>query len=257
LTANAEGTAKLKAVSDLIAKSPLKNSPFAASNDPIAKLRGDAGNGLSHKQQVEKLYDLVTMNPETSRRLLAASISNIANQHPKIAEPLLQTLLAKQEAVRKAIAPTQNTNMPSPFEKEQTFKAPANAERQADNDLKLIQNPYYIMQKAKEGTVTAHDYDVVRSVHPEILRSLGQSILAASQKGTTLSYKERQSYSVIVPGLERTHAKVSSFQQTYANGTLSGGPPPGPPSGPSRKAMPNIGIGSFTPGQRIMGGGKH
>lgn len=254
LDANAAGAAKIAEVPKLLMSTSVK----VGTSDPIKELLGPHANGLSKAQQFNKLSSsLANMagNPEARDQHLSSIVMPISAQHPELATALKAEYENKIQYLNQIIP--KDPNPPQPFSKKADWK-PSKAEMDDfENQLRVAQNPYVIVQRLKEGKLTPKEVATASILNPAILANIREEMTKMAFSGKVdMTYQQRLAASTLMG--ESMHASlnnVQQLQQVYGPVGQAGmpAPPTKPGKGGSHVRADHLPASKETMSQRLMG----
>ena len=195
----------------------------------------------SERRKLEKHLDAIKMNPQAYLNQ-QTHLSHYLPDHEMAVAQASSGAASYLAALKPAIerpAPLDSPQPPSPF-----------AEAKYRNALNIAQNPAIILNKVKEGTLTAEDLQHIGSMYPSLYRGLQQKItseLAAKlSKGASIPYKTRIGLSTFMAqpmDSTFTPAAIMKAQQVQAFPLTAPQNPQGSPKGskssPALQKMPS------------------
>lgn len=216
---------------------------FLGSRDPIKEALGPAANGLTKAQQYQKLSN-ITANLVGNPDALAAHVQGTVapfGQHPELADAASQQYLAKIQFLH-GVLHGPNQSAPQPFQKPTKFTPTSADLHDMEEQLKIAQNPFALLDGLKKGTVTSKQVATAAALNPEILGKIRAEVhsLAYGGKGADLTYQQRLSASVIMgQAMDKSLQSMQALQGTYSGGQGPGAgatPLGGGGGGPKGKA---------------------
>ncbi len=212
---------------------------FATRESPIKQILGDSANGLSKDQQFAKLSQHITnlaSNPGVKDQHLTSLMAPIADAHPGLAEQMKQDYDNKIQYLHQIMP--KNPNPPQPFQKDDKWKPSPADLAEFENHLKIAQNPFVLLDKLKEGKVTAKDVATASMLNPEIMNHMRDELAISAYSGkANLTYQQRLSTSIVMGmAMDASLQKVQQLQSVYAGSPAESQPvPPGASGGKGRK----------------------
>ncbi len=236
---------------------------FATKDSPIKQILGPSANGLTKEQQFTKLSSHLSQmvgNPALKEQHLNSLVAPIAEAHPGLADQMKQDYDNKIQYLHQIMP--KNPNPPQPFVKDDRWKPSAADLAEFDNHLKIAQNPFVLLDKLKEGKVTAKEVATASLLNPQIMNHIRDEMSLAAYSGkANLTYQQRLSASVVMgQAMDQSLQKVQQLQSVYAGAPAESMPvPPGASGGKGRKGgaahldADKAAKSSQTMSQRLMG----
>ncbi len=221
-------TKQIDKIPDFVRQMSVKTgTTFTSSQSPIKDILGDHANGLSKEQQFAKLSQNLSMmagNPELRQQHLQAITAPFAKDHPEFAKGLQDEYNTKIQYLHQIMP--KNPNPPKPFTKDDKWKPSAADITDFENQLKIAQNPFALLDKFKEGKVTAKEVATASVLNPAILNHMRDQINSMAFSGKVdLSYQQKLNASILMG--TNMHASLDNVQalQSVYNTTQPEAPP--------------------------------
>ncbi len=187
--------------------------------------------------QLEKLDKLVASNdPQTDNKMMASQSNNpLGHYMPDHQSALSQASLQSIQYLRTLKPkPTQNNPLDTPFE-------PTTAQTARYNRaLEIAQSPAVVLQRVKDGTVSATDVKDLQSMYPAVYKHLSQKLtnemISHKSEETPLPYKTRMGMSLFLGqpmDTSMTPVSIQTIQMTHA--------PKQPPQSKDSQGLPKMG----------------
>lgn len=194
---------------------------FIGPSDPIKLILGPEANGLSKAQQFQRLSNktaAMSSDETMKQQYLDLHIAPLFKDHPELAQQIAADHDQKLQVINQ-ILNTGNNKQPEPFVKNKPFSPTPAQMADIENKLKVVVNPYAILDGMKNGKVTSEQVAIVAQLNPAILQKMQNEIAKQAFNGsTTLSYQQKLSASKIMgtpmaPSLRNKDA----LQAVYGN----------------------------------------
>lgn len=191
---------------------------FSSVNDGLKHTLGDHANGLSKEQQFSALQNQIAklQSPEVRQAHINDLVSPFAKDHPALADQMAKDYENKIQYLHQIMP--KNPNPPKPFQKDDKWK-PNKAELDDFNQqLKVANNPFVLLDNLKDGTVTAKQVATASTLNPAILNHIQNKINEMAYSGKIdLNYKQRLNASLIMgTAMDDSLRNVQQLQAIYA-----------------------------------------
>ncbi len=244
-------------VNDLSVKTPVM---FASRAEPMAEILGMSGKGLSKQEQYTKLSEQIAKisgNPDLLNQQIQDLTSSVGKNHPELAMQMQQDLTNKVQYLQQVLHGKNNSDVAVPFKKQQDYKPTTSDLKEIEDQLKIAQNPFALMEGLKNGKVTAKQVAAASVLNPAILEQMRAEITKEAYSGkSSLTYQQRLAASTIMgQPMDQSLKMLPQLQAVYGGGQQQG--QPGAPPAPQGKA-PKMNVSKMpsaqgTMGQRISG----
>ncbi len=242
-------------VASLSEKAPVVPAIFIGSKDPIKDMLGPEANGLSKPQQFERLSNKVATlagNPQLLNDISDQLSSPFAKDHPVLAAQLKSDMNNKVQYLHQLLHGGNNSE-PTPFKKQEKYVPSKNDMRDMEDQLKIAQNPFALLDGLKNGRVTPKQVATATMLNPAILGQIREEVTKLAYSGkTNLSYQQRLAASIIMgEAMDKSLKATTQLQQGYQ--PL---PPSNPAAGSGKVGKMNpqkMATSQGTLAQRLMG----
>lgn len=244
-------------VNDLSVKTP---AMFASHADPMLQILGSEAKGLSKQEQYTKLSNQIAKisgNPDLLAQQAQELTASIGNNHPELAAQIQQDFTNKVQYLQQVLHGKNNSDVAVPFKKQQEYKPTTSDLKDIEDQLKIAQNPFALMEGLKNGKVTAKQVATASVLNPAILEQMRAEITKEAYSGkSNLTYQQRLAASTIMGQPMDPSLKMLPQLQAVYGGQQQQGQPGAPPA-PQGKA-PKMNVSKMpsaqgTMGQRISG----
>lgn len=195
---------------------------YLSAQDPVKTILGSEASGLSKAQQYSKLADKAaayTSNPTVKQQMFDLHIAPLFKDHPELAKQVMADYDKKFQVVND-ILKAGNTKQPEAFVQNKPFQPTPAQMKEIEAKLKVVNNPFAILDGLKNGSVTKSQVDIVAQLNPAILQKMREELIKSAYGGkATLSYQQRLSASIIMGApLDPSLTNGQLLQSTYNNG---------------------------------------
>ncbi len=192
---------------------------FRSAENPIQGILDEQSNGLSKQQQFTKLSDTVANlagNPNVMESHLNNIIAPFQQDHPELAAALKDQIKTKIIAANDLIHANASSG-PQPFQKTTKYQPNASQIMDMEKGLKLIENPYSLMEGIKNGRVDSKQVSLVEKTHPAILAEIRNELIKEAFNGKTeLNYQQKLGVSqVIGQSMDPSLRQIAQLQAQY------------------------------------------
>lgn len=232
---------------------------FSSSAEPLKEILGKEGSGLSKQEQIKKLAEKTSRlvgSTDAFNGHMTSMLDNIIANHPQLAEQMKQDTMNKLQVIN-SILKSRSFQEPKMFEK-QGKSSISNADIQKIEDqLKVVNNPYALLEGIKNGKVSQKQVQIVQQLYPDTLQKIRTALTNEGYSGNTnLTYQQRLSISTIMntqadPSLKNIKTLQSTYEssqsappQQQGKGKKSGGGGKSPNTHAAK-------ISNYTAAQRI------
>lgn len=231
---------------------------FIGSKDPIKSILGSEANGLSKAQQFQRLSTKVAnmnSNPTMKQQQYDLHIAPLFKDHPELAQQV-QANYDKKIQVVNQILNTGNTQQPAAFTKQKPYQPTPAQMAEIENKLKVVENPYALLDGLKNGKVTSAQVAIVAQLNPAILQKMQNEIAKQAFSGkTALPYQQRLAASTIMgapmdPSVRNGSALQATYGQSQAQ-AVPAGQEPHPQKQGNSKPIKAEKIAKYSLSQRI------
>lgn len=202
---------------------------YLSAQDPVKAILGSEASELSKAQQYSKLAEkaaIYTSNPTVKQQMFDLHIAPLFKDHPELAKQVMADYDKKFQVVND-ILKTGNTKQPEAFVQNKPFQPTPAQMKEIEAKLKVVNNPFAILDGLKNGSVTKAQVDIVAQLNPAILQKMREELLKSAYGGkATLSYQQRLSASIIMGApLDPSITNGQLLQSNYNNGNNNSNAP--------------------------------
>lgn len=189
------------------------------SKAPMAQMLGEDGSGLSRQQQFAKFANKLSAlkaDEALKARQLDALVGPFVD-HPQLVQQMKTDLDNKIQYLHQIMP--KNNNPPKPFVKNDKWQPTKAQLDEFENQLKVAQNPFILLDKLKNGKITAKEVATAAMLNPSILQTIRDRISLEAYSGRAgLTYQQRLNTSLLMgQAMDDSLKKVQQLQQTYGN----------------------------------------
>jgi hypothetical protein len=229
----------------------LSTSNFGKAANASANIFSSAGKDIASAkddyESFEKLSTKLAQNQATSKDQDIIGHNSSLLSHNADIQTAYQTSALNAVNYLNTVIP-KNPNPPQMFSPQNTWKPTVEQLKDFKSQLAIVNNPYSVLDKLANGTITDKDVAAVKTLYPTIYSKIQGEILkhATDPKYANLSFAAKNKISLLTgtqvnPGLKPANitALQSNFQKDAANNqqAAQGGSPKG--SRGSKKALSN------------------
>lgn len=231
---------QLSQIPDIL--SNLSSSSFgkAANSAPVVFGEGikDLSNAKDDYEKFSKLGDKLAQDQASGNHITTiGNNSSLLSHNPDIQQAYQETSLNAVNYLNTIIP--KNQNAPQMFSKNDTWKPTSGQLQQFKNQVDLISNPYTILDKLRNGTVTSQDVTTLKAVYPAIYSKIQSEILkhGTDPKYSNLSFAAKNKINLLIGANGMSATNINALQNSF---TLAKQPNPGGSSKKALSAMPSL-----------------
>jgi hypothetical protein len=197
--------------------------------DAIKNALGSDANGLSKKQQFEKLSSQINnamANPQVLDDQIKHLTAPIKYHHPEIGQGMDNALRAKIQFLHDNLP--KQMSAPQPFSKNEKWEPSKQQIEEFNKIMTVAENPFHIIDQIKAGTVTSKQVAALSVMNPAILANIREELMKEAYSGkTNLNYQQRLSASLVMgQNMNAELDKVTQLQSVYSTTQQPISPPP-------------------------------
>lgn len=227
---------------NLASKTAIQTVPDSSSS--IRRILGDQANGLSKTQQFQKLgqqISLLVSNQELRQQHINESTALFEKDHPILAQQMRQDFENRIQYLNQIMP--KDPNPPQPFVKKENWKPSANDLKEFSEHLTIAQNPFALLAKLKDGSLTSKQVATASILNPAILSEIRNQIamVAFSGKKADMTYQQKLSTSLLMgDSMDASLNNIQQLQSAYGPSQQSSMPVPAPPQAKKHKGGSHI-----------------
>lgn len=194
---------------------------FSDNKDPIKEILGPGANGLSKQQQFQKLSNqtaILVGNPQVMQQHLQNAVSPWAKDHPELTALMQQDMNNKIKYIHQILHSKNTVDIPA-FQKAEKYTPTPSDLKEMEDQLKIVQNPFALLDGLKNGKVTAKQVAIAGALNPAILAKIREEVNKEAYSGkVNLSYQQRLSASIIMgEAMDKSLNALPQLQAIYGN----------------------------------------
>lgn len=221
-TVNWIGAALAKDSIDSITKTIMKfpnqlaTRAVVSNSDVIKDILGDSSNGLSKKQQYQKLTDSIVhaqMSPEQINQETKLLVS-VFHFDPNLQSEIAKHQKNKIDYLYKAMP--KNPNPPKPFTKD-NWEPPKSDKKAFLDKVEVAHNPMIVMDRIADGTLNNNHLEALDALYPQMKQKLvgAVQVLAHDPKAPFLPIGTRLYLSKLT-GVDLMNLDGINYQSAYS-----------------------------------------
>lgn len=191
------------------------------SGNVFAEAGKDIASAKDDYESFKQLSDKLAADQASNKTVDTVSNNSVGIKNSDIQQAYQQTSLGAVQYLNSVIP--KNPNPPKMFSDNNTWKPTASQLTAFKSQMEVVNNPYKILDKLQDGTVTTQDINAVKTVYPAIYSKITDEILkhATDNKYSNLSFAAKSKLSLMtgVP-IESSFepASINALQANFAQG---------------------------------------